>query len=250
MGDRGVFITSVGLCLALLGPAALALLSTIFLVAERSLGTALLAQLEFVFICACVLTIVLRGEHRTLSSVGLQPFRWQSIAWGGAFAAFLVWIYSPLLAQAMAFAKIPWFTEGLAKLAAYPLWFLVFAIVIGGAAEEFLYRGYAVERLAALTGSYWIAGLLSVLVSGLAHVPMWGWPAALTTVVSGALGTAFYVWRRESACKYHRSRHDGFYRHCASIASCREMMHPSLGRVTTGFIFNHPGFCFPKNVRD
>ena len=97
----------------------------------------------------------------------------------------------------MAFAKIPWFTEGLSKLAAYPVWFLVLAVVIGGGAEEFLYRGYAVERLAALTGSYWIAGLLSVLVSGLAHVPMWGWPAALTTVVSGALATGFYVWRRD-----------------------------------------------------
>lgn len=197
MGDRGVFITSVGLCLALLGPAALGLLSEIFLVAERSLGAALLAQLVFVLICACVLMIVLRGEYRTLSSVGLQPFRWQSIVWGGAFAAFLVWIYSPLLALAMAFAKIPWFTEGLSKLAAYPLWFLVLAIVIGAAAEEFLYRGYAVERLAALTGSYWIAGLLSVLVSGLAHVPMWGWPAALATLVSGALATVFYVWRRD-----------------------------------------------------
>jgi membrane protease YdiL (CAAX protease family) len=197
MCDKGVFITSVGLCLALLGPAALALLCGIFFVAERGLGAALSAQLVFVFICACVLIIVQRGEHQTLSSVGLLPFRLQSIAWGGAFAGFLVWIYSPLLAQAMAFAKIPWFTEGLAKLAAYPVWFLVLAILIGGAAEEFLYRGYAVERLAALTGSYWIAGLVSVLASGLAHVPMWGWWAALTTVVSGALGTAFYLWRRD-----------------------------------------------------
>jgi membrane protease YdiL (CAAX protease family) len=197
MGVRGVFITSVGLCLALLGPAMLALLSETFFVSERSLGAALLAQLVFVLICASVLIIVLRGEHRTLSSVGLQSFRWQSIVWGGAFAAFLVWVYSPLLALAMAFAKIPLFTEGLAKLAIYPVWFLVLAVVIGGTAEEFLYRGYAVERLAALTGSYWIAGLVSVLVSGLAHVPMWGWWAALTTVVSGAVGTAFYVWRRD-----------------------------------------------------
>jgi len=121
MGDKGVFITSVGLCLALLGPAALALLCETFFVAKRCLGVALPAQLVFVLICACVLMIVLRGEHRTLSSVGLQPFRGQSIAWGSAFAAFLVWIYSPLLPRAMAFAKIPWFTEGLAKLAAYPV---------------------------------------------------------------------------------------------------------------------------------
>jgi membrane protease YdiL (CAAX protease family) len=97
----------------------------------------------------------------------------------------------------MAFFYIPWFSAGLSKLAAYPVWYLVLAVLIGGTAEEFLYRGYAVERLASLTGSCWTAGIISVFLSGLAHIPMWGWPAALTTVVSGALATAFYIWRRD-----------------------------------------------------
>ncbi len=30
-----------------------------------------------------------------------------------------------------------------------------------------------------------------------AHVPMWGWGPALTTVVSGAVATVFYIWRRD-----------------------------------------------------
>ena len=113
------------------------------------------------------------------------------------FAAFLVWVYSPLLAQVMAFVQIPWFTEGLAKLSRFPVWYLVLAVVIGGTAEELLYRGYAIERLASVTRSYWVAGLISVLASGLAHVPMWGLSASLTTVASGAIATAFYVWRRD-----------------------------------------------------
>ncbi len=187
----------IGLCLALLGPAALALFFETFFDARRTLAAALLAQLIFLLICACVVTIVMRWEHQRLSSVGLRPLCWQSVAWGGAFAAFLIWIYSPLLAKAMAFAQIPWFTEGLSKLSAYPIWYLVLAVLIGGTAEEFLYRGYAIERLASLTGNYWIAGLVSVFLSGLAHVPMWGWLAALTTVVSCALGTVFYIWRRD-----------------------------------------------------
>jgi membrane protease YdiL (CAAX protease family) len=190
-------ISYAGLSLALLGPGALALIFETFFASRRSLGTALSAQLTLVLICACVLMIVLRWERKRLSSVGLKPLGWQSIAWGIVFAAFLIRVYSPLLGLAMAFVNVPWFTEGLSKLAEYPIWYLVLAVLIGGTAEEFLYRGYAVERLASLTGSYWIGGLIPVFFSGLAHVPGWGWAAASTTVVSDALGTAFYIWRRD-----------------------------------------------------
>ncbi len=135
--------------------------------------------------------IVLRWEHKRLSSVALKLLRWQSIAWGIIFAALLIWIYS-LLGLAMAFAGVPWFTEGLSGLAIYPLWCLVLAILIG-AGPRHLYCGYTIERLTSLTGSYWIAGLTSVFFSGLAHVPVWDWPAALKTVVSGMLVIVFSV---------------------------------------------------------
>ena len=77
------------------------------------------------------------------------------------------------------------------------MWYLIIAVVIGGTVEEILYRGYAVERLASLTGSYWISSLVSVLVFGLAHVPPWGWGPALTTVLSGGVLTLFYVWTKD-----------------------------------------------------
>jgi membrane protease YdiL (CAAX protease family) len=70
-------------------------------------------------------------------------------------------------------------------------------VVLGATAEEILYRGYAVERIATLTGSYWIAGVGSVLIFGVAHVPMWGWGPALSTIVSGGVLTAFFIWRRD-----------------------------------------------------
>jgi uncharacterized protein len=197
MADRKVFATSVGLFLALFGPAMLAILIEQHFATQPSLSRSLIAQLVLAAICGCVLLIVLCGERQTLSSVGIRPLHWRSIAWGSGFAVFLIWIYSPLLALAMAFAQIPWFTEGLARLSAYPIWYLMLAAIIGGTAEEFLYRGYSIERLASMTGNYWVAGLISVLVFGLAHVPLWGWSAALTTVISGAIATAFYVWRRD-----------------------------------------------------
>jgi len=189
--------TAIGLCLALFGPAGLAFVCKTFLPGRPNLVESILAQLVLVLICAMVLVILIFWERQTLSSIGIRSKSLQSIAWGGAFAAFLIWIYSPFLGWVMALARIPWFTEGIAKLAAYPAWYLTVIIIIGGTAEEFLHRGYLIERLAGLTGSYSIAGLASVLVTALSHVPMWGWWTSLTFVLSGAVTTAFYLWRQD-----------------------------------------------------
>ncbi|MGA2402137.1 MAG: CPBP family intramembrane glutamic endopeptidase [Syntrophobacteraceae bacterium] len=197
MIDRKIPATYIGLCLALFGPAGLAFLSKTFLPDRPNLVESILAQLVLVLICAMVLVILIFWERQTLSSIGIRPLSLQSIARGGAFAAFLIWVYSPFLGWVMALARIPWFTEGIAKLAAYPAWYLTLIIIIGGTAEEFLHRGYVIERLAGLTGSYSIAGLASVVVNALAHVPMWGWWTSLTFVLSGAVTTAFYLWRRD-----------------------------------------------------
>ncbi|WP_197707055.1 CPBP family glutamic-type intramembrane protease [Calothrix sp. NIES-3974] len=59
--------------------------------------------------------------------------------------------------------------------------------------EEGLYRGYATERLASLTGNYWIGSAIALLAFGLAHVPMWGWIPGLTTILSGGLLTLLYL---------------------------------------------------------
>lgn len=96
-------------------------------------------------------------------------------------------------------ARLPFggFDSGFARASSIPTWLLVVTILIVATAEEILYRGYAVERLAGITGNYWIAGAVSVLVFRVAHVPYWGLGAALTTVVSGAILTAFFVWRQD-----------------------------------------------------
>jgi membrane protease YdiL (CAAX protease family) len=197
MTDRRIPATTVGLCVALLGPVGLAILSKKFLPDPPNLAMSILAELVLVSVCAMVLAIVIFWERRTLSSIGLKPLSLRSIAWGGVFAAFLIWAYSPFLGWVMALARIPWFTEGAAKLTAYPVWYLTLIIIIGGTAEELLHRGYLIERLAGLTGSYFIAGLASVFINALSHVPVWGWWTSLTFVLSGAVTTAFYLWRRD-----------------------------------------------------
>jgi membrane protease YdiL (CAAX protease family) len=54
------------------------------------------------------------------------------------------------------------FERGLAKMTPMPVGFLLFVAVTAGVVEETLYRGYAIARLAAITGSTWWAGVISV----------------------------------------------------------------------------------------
>ena len=64
-----------------------------------------------------------------------------------------------------------------------------------GVVEEPLYRGYAIERLSAWTGSRWRGGALALLVFGAAHLPGWGLGPALVFTIAGAAGTVFYLWK-------------------------------------------------------
>lgn len=88
--------------------------------------------------------------------------------------------------------------EGIRQLAALPPWFRLFIGVTSGTVEELLYRGYAVERLAALTGRRSVGAGLATLGFAVAHVPAWGLNVALIgDLLFGILMTAFYLCRRD-----------------------------------------------------
>ncbi|NJM96843.1 MAG: CPBP family intramembrane metalloprotease [Phormidesmis sp. RL_2_1] len=184
--------TIIGLCFALGGPALLARFGNHFSSNLESLVSKLLQQIALAMLFVIILGIVVFGEQQSLSSIGLHSLRWQSILWGLIFAGFLIFIYSPLLVWSMTKLGLAGFEKGLAKLESLPFWYLALAVVIGGVVEEVLYRGYATERLSLLTGSCWIGCALSLTAFGLAHVPLWGWVPASTTVLSGYLLTLFY----------------------------------------------------------
>lgn len=183
------FLTLIsGLCLALVAPVLLAGFGN-----SQSLTSKVFEQIFLATLAIAILGIVIFWEKQPLSSIGLHPWRWRSLIWGLAFAGILIFIYSPLLLWAMNKLGRSGFEGGLDKLAKLPIWYLIFAVAIGGVVEEILYRGYATERLSGLTGSYWIGGALCAIAFGLAHVPLWGWNAAFTTVISGGLLTLFYL---------------------------------------------------------
>src|SRR6185436_1521087 len=189
--------TSLGLLLALLGPILIALVGEPMNHVLSPLTASLVGELALVAVVAGVLLIVLRWERQPLSSIGLRPPRWQSLAWGLALAAFFVYVFAPAVFWALRRLHLQGFESGLNKLSGLPLWVVVLAVVIGGFAEEVLYRGYAIERLSELSGSPWIGGLVPLAIFTVAHVPGWGWGPALTTFVSGGVITLFYLWKRD-----------------------------------------------------
>jgi membrane protease YdiL (CAAX protease family) len=144
-----------------------------------------------------VLTVVVRVEKRTLDSIGFRQLRPLTIVWGLLLVFGINFVLSPIAMWVVNKTGIPGYEYGLTPLLALPAWYRVFLAVSAGIIEESLYRGYAVERLASLTGSHWMGGLIASVAFGAAHIPGWGIGPALVFLIDGAAATLFYVWRRD-----------------------------------------------------
>jgi membrane protease YdiL (CAAX protease family) len=137
------------------------------------------------------------AERLGLADVGFGRVSWLTPLGALALAAFFIALFGPAVYWVLAHLPLGSFAAGVQRLNALPRWFLALDVVIVAAAEEWLYRGYAIGRLEALTGRAWLAGLISLAVFGLAHLALWSPGAALSTLVSGAFITAIYLWRRD-----------------------------------------------------
>lgn len=86
-----------------------------------------------------------------------------------------------------------------ANVVQVPLWLLLLTPVVAGVTEEIFYRGYAVERLAFLTGRRWLAGLIAGAAFLVLH---WSWGATQMILVAfgAVILTGLYLWRRDLAC--------------------------------------------------
>ena len=145
-----------------------------------------------------IVWVVLRKERLSLRSIGLARPTWVTLLsglllWAAGFVI-LPFLTAPLLGA----LGTNGLRQGMAELAAMPMWFRVFVAITGGIVEETLYRGYAVERLAAATGRRWLGAAMATVAFGLAHVPAWGWGFALgADLPLGIYMTLFYLWRRD-----------------------------------------------------
>jgi membrane protease YdiL (CAAX protease family) len=186
------------LALALIGPGLVALLSR---AAAHGRPTTLAVAAPWLAIFAAltlaVWAIARFGEGLRLSALGFGRVGWLTLPTAAALAAYFIFVFGPAAWWFLVTTHLPSFAGGESTLALLPKWFLVLNVVIVAAGEEWLYRAYAIERLQALVGRPWLAGLIALAAFGLAHLPLWGPGVALTTLVSGGVFTALYLLRRD-----------------------------------------------------
>jgi membrane protease YdiL (CAAX protease family) len=169
----------------------------------RSLGDpsrvahALIGQALLWTIAAGVVASVLLWERRSIHSIWLQEFRWQSITWGLILVAVYYTVLFPLGDWARRTAGLPGFGAGMEEVTRFPIWYRMIAVVGAGIGEEVIFRGFSVTRIAMLTGSIRLAALIALIGFYALHVPVWGWGFALGGLVSGAGVMAFFIWRKD-----------------------------------------------------
>ena len=183
--------------LALAGPALVAVLGPQFEPSPVTLAAHAIGLVAIVLITLGVYAWAMFGEGYTLRRMGFGQSSWATRLLAIALTAFFVLVFGPIAYWVLARSGSQGFGPGIEAVSQLPTPYLVLTIVIVASAEELLYRGYAIARLSDLAGSRLSASVASVVAFGLAHVPMWGWAPAATTIVSGGIVTVVYLWRQD-----------------------------------------------------
>lgn len=184
--------TLFGLLIALFGlPAIVAIYN--WQVANPTDATIAVREIIILALTAFLLWIVVSRERLPLSSIGLSFERpGRSLARG---MALLVVIFAVLLAILAAYGALGIkYGEG-AKIAP-SLWVALLTVFRAGVSEEVFYRGFALERLQALTGSKWLTATVVILFFAGFHYRQ-GLAGVFIALVTGAILTGFYLWKRD-----------------------------------------------------
>jgi membrane protease YdiL (CAAX protease family) len=145
------------------------------------------------------------GATLVLAAIGFGALRrsasWYRIGmfgWRDALAMLVALPITFCLAGLVAwYFSIPVAQNQLQKLAAVPLLLRAGLVLTAGIAEEFMYRGFAIEELAALIGNRRLAALASFVCFTVAHIGRYGLsPRLLMVAVAGAILTILYLWSR------------------------------------------------------
>lgn len=187
---------AIGLAIALLGLPALTVGWRFVVPDPNALDLIVLREVAILALVAFMLWWVVAREKQPLSSIGLGPAPlWRSLAWGLACTALMA------VGIGVAFGVIR-----LLDLHQLPsgaqispsLWVTTLIVIRAGIAEEMLYRGYAITRLEALTGSRWVAALVPLALFAGFHYRL-GAAGIIIALVLGAMLTGFFLWKRNLA---------------------------------------------------
>jgi uncharacterized protein len=185
--------TVIGLVIALLGLPAI-VIGYRLVVADPTAGANVaLRETAILALVALLLWIVVKGERQPLSSIGVGGTGvWRTLGWALVLMLLIVLGLAGCLGL-FALTGVH-YGQGSAPLSV-SMWATALTTARAGIAEEVFYRGYAIERIEALTGSRWAAALIPLIMFAAFHYRQ-GLPGIVVALVLGAILTAFYLWKR------------------------------------------------------
>ena len=191
--------TAIGLIVALVGPFLVQLvLAPLILRSEVHPSTAVLLSQGVLLLLAGAVIAISRGwERRPWSWLGLRPLSWRAALLAGALGLALS-ITVPALTVAVN-RLLPPSPGGTVESVASSgsAWLLLVGVLTASVIEELLFRAYLIERLTRLTGSQWLAALLSLAAFVAFHLEGWNLGHVVGVVLPlGAVMTCLYLWRR------------------------------------------------------
>lgn len=185
--------TYAGLAVALFGIPAANLVFKLAGYTRADDNAIVVRELAILALVGFLLWIIRTGERLPLSSIGIrrQPIGpailWTVIAMI-AFAAAL-FLCLGLLLPALGM------TYGSQGGPAVSLAVTTLVVMRAGIAEEIFYRGFAIERIEALTGSRALAALVPLVMFAGFHFSQ-GMAGVIIAFFVGAAATAIYLWKR------------------------------------------------------
>lgn len=148
-------------------------------------------------LAALVLLYSFLVEGRGFASFGLRRPDWKTVVFGVLGTAAILGGAGSLLAYLNSQFHLVHNAEALKKMMDLPYATRVLLVLRAAVVEEFLFRGYAIERLRELTGSRFVAGAVTLAAFTFAHLAYWGWTQLIFAGAAGLVLTLLYLWRRD-----------------------------------------------------
>ncbi|QKG71472.1 CPBP family intramembrane glutamic endopeptidase [Erythrobacter mangrovi] len=183
--------TAIGLVVALFGIPAIAAIARLTGPGDPTVTT--LRELAILALTVVLLLIVTKGERLPLSSIGLRFDRIGRSVFQGFILSIVLVLAAVGALAALAALGLPY---GSGAKIAPSLALVTLTVIRAGIAEEIFFRGFALERIEALTGSKVAAVVITVAAFAGFHFSG-GLAGVLLAFVLGLILTLYYVWKRD-----------------------------------------------------
>jgi membrane protease YdiL (CAAX protease family) len=184
--------TYVGLAIALFSAPAIVALFKLLGFTREDFGATVIRELIILALVALLFWIIRSREKLPLSSIGLRR---QGIVTTILWSLAAMLMFGVGIAACLIVFPLIGLSYGSSSGPTLPLGVSLLLYARAGIAEEVFYRGYAIERISALTGNRVIAAGIPLLIFATGHYSQ-GIAGILITLVIGAIATAIYLWKR------------------------------------------------------